>query len=422
MISDLAAFIIISAAVISLIVMFYGSSIPFVIISFLSGFSGILFLYFGPVNISTFFILASLISIGAAFRKRKMNEIFQGIIASSFIILLLFLSTSIRISNAFLSPGTFAGYLFSIYDNASPIGIPWTYFDGIVVSIGRVTLTFSPLTATLFPIISYLTSNNTFMIIRKYRRIFWNGGLSTTLSILSCQCETTIGVVSGTASAYLLSFIPFLIVISLILLILTNLYLRDILKFSYLSLNRGVLFIIFILTILFEELIISYGLIGNMMFFAALSFLSMLSGLLAGQIIPVKNRFVISGTLIAILMELVSFMPLLFKQIMLYIPYFELYTLSGFIGGIILAFSAKPLRPRLRDAVYELFFSMQVMMSAGLLYTSIYFGGERFVINLTDVVGFSFVMLVLALPIMWILNLKLLSFERILIKNENNIL
>lgn len=393
----------------------------FYMISFISFFLGILVLFGGDSAISASLFLAGAISLYPAFMEFHKDELYVSSLTTIFFIVLLFLSTSLRIYPVFPVTGSYSGYLFSIYDDVNPAGVPWTYTGGLVLSIGKIALTMSPITMILFPSIAFLTSSNTLHIIRIYKGGYIGGFLSSSLTALSCQCEATIGLISGTASAYLLSILPILIIISLIMLLITNIFILKPFKFRLFIKTHNLLYPLFIVILIFQSVIIFDGLVKYSYYFALLSFLSLSSGIIAGLILPIKNKMIYTGLFVGITLEIFSFAPLFVRLAVINSLYFELYNITGFIAGIIFSFTAKGIKPFLRTAIFELVFSMQAMMAIALLYISLYSGNNYYFTGLNETVEFSFTILVVTLPVMWISNLNLIGTE-INLKMKNKLL
>mgnify|MGYP001626175888 FL=1 len=397
------------------------SGLIFYMISFISFFLGGLIFFSGDSAISASLFLAGAVALGPAIMEFHKDELYVSSLTSIFFILLLFLSTSLRIYSVISITGNYSGYLFSIYDNVNPAGVPWTYAWGLVLSVGRITLTVSPLTMVLFPSIAFLTSSNTLHIIRIYKETFVGGFLSSSLTALSCQCEATIGVVSGTVSAYLLSLLPFLIILSLIMLLITRIYIFKPFKFRLFIKTHNFLYPLFIIILILQSAIIFDGLIKYSYYFAIVSFLSISSGITAGLILPIKNKNILTGLFIGIILEIFSFTPLFVRLAVTNSFYFELYSVTGFIAGIIFSLTGKGIKPFLRNAIFELVFSMQAMMAIVALYITLFSGNNYYFMDINGTIEFSLTLIIMTLPLMWVSNLNLIGKE-IKLNRENKFL
>ncbi|MGC8561943.1 MAG: hypothetical protein ACP5NO_01915 [Thermoplasmata archaeon] len=356
-----------------------------------------------------FYAIAFLISIRLFMLNRKRLDVSTGTIAFFVFMVIIILSTSLRIAATSLGVLNSTGYVFSIYDNSSPLGIPFTYAFGIVIGLKGVTLSFSPLTAVFFPIISYLTADNTMLILKGSTSGSTASATGAVVAALACQCENTIGVLSGTVSSLALSILPFFIFLSAGLLIVTNIYLHNPIKMNFPKFRPWLVVSLFVIILAVEFSIVSTGLVYNLALFGFVSFLSIISGFLLGFAIPVKRNLPIYSVVVAFIIQAIMFWPHLIDEA-LTVPYiFEAYNFAGLIAGLILSLSFKNRRTITKVGLIELIFSMETMITAVFLYITLFSISIFTGFSEIAVIDFSVFILILSLPIMWFSNIYLLS-------------
>lgn len=369
---------------------------------------GVTFGIVSEARFSPFFFVAFVIAIRFFLSNREKGDLSVGSASVALFFILLLLSTSLRFVHLnSVTPNS--GYLFSIYDNTSHLGVPITYVYGLVFAIGQVSLTLSPITALLFPLIAYLTADNTFLIVRSFRSI---GGSSITAAIvtaIACQCENTIGLISGTVSSLALSILPYFIFLAAGMLILTNFYLHRPRKLLVPRINRLSTLLFFILTLAVEFAIVYTGAIYNLAVFGFNSFLSLFSGFLLGQATGVKWRMPVHYVAFAFALQTVLFIPSLIRYALVSPPFFELYSVAGMAAGFIISLSFRNRDNLSRIGIFEFVFSMEAMIASVLLYLTLFsvsfFSGYSEI----AVIDFSVFILLVSLPAMWFSNIYLLS-------------
>ncbi len=356
-----------------------------------------------------FYVVSAIIAIRFFTLNRRTSDFATGTLAFSILLFLLILSTSLRfIPDSGLGTVT-QGYVFSIYSNISPLGVPFTYAYGIVIGLRGATLTLSPLTAVFFPMIAYLTADNTVLIIRGYRSESAFSVSSAVVVALACQCENTIGILSGTVSSLALSILPYFMFLSALLLLLTNAYIHNPVRLKLPRLRSWMVVVLFVATLVAEFTVVSTGMVYNLALFGFISFLSIISGFLLGFAIPTKRSLPIYSVIGAFAIQSIMFWPFLIREALSVPAIFEAYNLAGLAAGLILSLSFKNRRTITKVSLIELIFSMETMITAVFLYLTLFSFSIFSGFSELEVIDFSVLILVVSLPIMWFSNIYLLS-------------
>ncbi len=362
----------------------------------------------GLWRVAPFYLVSAVISFRFFTLKRRSSDVTTGTVAFAIFMLLLVLSTSLRFT-LFSAAASSQGYAFSIYNNSSPLGVPFTYAYGIVIALRSVSLTLSPLTAIFFPLIAYLTADNTVLIVTGYRSESTFSVSSAVVVALACQCENTIGILSGTVSSLAISILPYFIFLSAGLLLLTNIYLHNPVRMKLPRFRSWLVVVLFIAILVAEFVIVSTGMVYSLAIFGFVSFLSIISGFLLGFAIPTKKNLPSYSIAGAFAIQSLMFWPFLIKEALSFPSVFEAYNLAGLAAGLILSLSFKNRRIVTKVGLIELIFSMETMITAVFLYLTIYsvpiFSGFTEI----EVIDFSVFILAVSLPIMWFSNIYLLS-------------
>lgn len=362
----------------------------------------------GEWRFAPFLGVAALISLRYFVLLRGPSDLSTGTIAFVIFVFLLVLSTSLRFG-AIDGSASSQGYVFSIYNNSSPAGVPFTYAYGLVFALKGITLTLSPITAVFFPVISYLTADNTILIVKGYRSGSAFSVSGAVVVALACQCENTIGILAGTVSSLALSILPYFILLSAGLLLLTNIYLHNPVRVRLPKFRPLVIVVLFVATLAAEFVVVSTGMVYNLALFGFISFLSIISGFLLGFAIPTRRTLPIYSIVGAFAIQTIMFWPFLIREALSVPSIFEVYNFSGLAAGLILSLSFKNRRIVTKVGLIELIFSMETMITAAFLYLTIFsipiFSGFSEI----EVIDFSVFILTISLPIMWFSNIYLLS-------------
>jgi|GEM_PF-2990574 len=383
----------------------------YMLLAYLSGLIFISFIVSGLYTLSIFYIPPLLISLRFFISLRKRWDFSIASISFLLLVVLMLISTSLRFIPVTYSGSPHSGFIFSIYDNSSAGGIPFTYAFGIVFALRNVALTMSPLLAFFFPLVSYLTAENTILIIRKFRARDASSLSFPVLTVLACQCENTIGIISGTVSSFALSVLPLLIFVSTGLLLITNIYLRRPRRISIPRFHKLSILVVFIIFILLEFLIVYTGSIYALSMFGLYSFLNLISGFLLGFYIPIRKRIPLLLIAAAFAIQLLLFYPHLIKLALISPLFFELYSIAGLATGIVFSLSLKN-RDRLSSiGIMEFIFSMETMVTAAFIYLTLFSVSLFSGFVGADVLTFSVLILALSLPVMWFSNIYLINFR-----------
>ncbi len=374
------------------------ASVAFALIFAISNEVRFSLLFFGTFAIAARYFLLT----------RQKNDLVVGSAASAILLLLLVLSTSLRFVhlNSIL-PGP--GYVYSIYNDASTAGIPLTYAYGLVYVVGPFALTVSPITAFLFPLIAYLTADNTFMIIDAFKSNGVTSFSAIFVTAIACQCENTIGIISGTVSSLALSVLPYFIFMSVGLLILTNVYLHRPRKLRMPNVNKIVILVMLMSVLTVEFAIVYTGMIYNLGVFGFNSFLTLISGFLIGQMLRVRRSMSVYYVLFAFAIQSILFVPYLIRTALVSPTFFEVYSLAGLSAGFLISLSYRNRSVTSRIGIFEFVFAMESMIAGILLYLALFSVSFFSGYSELAVIDFSVFILVVSLPAMWFSNIYLLS-------------
>ncbi|MEM0141570.1 MAG: hypothetical protein QXN66_06025 [Thermoplasmatales archaeon] len=375
------------------------------LLSMLSVAASILVSISGFLYLAPFYLVSALVAMKPALHERKRDDIAVALVSSLIFLALLLISTSLRI----LPVNTVQHhiFLFSIYNNAPAVGVPITYAFGLVISLGKVTLTVSPLILIVFPAVAYLASSNTFLIIRSPTP--GTSVASAAVTALACQCENTVGILSGTASYLAFAIVPYLVFFSVVMLVVTNLFLHKPRPLPKLNFGVGLFLLLFLVSMVAESALIFSGLVFNLWIFGLNSTLTLFSGFFLGQIVPFRHREPLPLIGIAFSLQLMLLIPFVIGKALVSPLYFEIYSLLGIVSGLLISLAMRNRRKISKIGIIELVFSMEAMLSVIFLYLSlnsvVFFPGYSQV----AVLSFSLFLLFVSIPVMWFSNIFLLS-------------
>lgn len=381
-------------ALIGFIVFYYHNEGPFIAISIVS----ILFFVLG----ARLFELLGMFIVGIPFllKTDRVGKIKY----TAFSLLLL----SIMALSGALRVGDSSGMLiFSIYDDIPGKFVPLLFQYGIVLSMGSLIITVSPFYLTVVGFASYFATENTSLIISRFRKLNSSGILQIVPAIASCQCEATLGISAYTATIFSLLLTP-LIIISIIFLAITNLLLRG--KFKIKMSNQN------------WESIILMGLVAvmGMMALGSLSFnigfYLLFSSLLTGFFMIIILRYInyrislgLFSVFLAIVFQGIALTPYILHKVTNDLFSFSFFLILTSISSIFMGLYKGGWK-NYDSTVYEIYFSMWVMASLIILLFQ-----ENFnLYNMNSLFTFLILLLIISLPAMWISNLyNLRSFRLI---------
>ncbi|MEM3756145.1 MAG: hypothetical protein QXT24_04005 [Thermoplasmatales archaeon] len=370
-------------------------SLSLCVFAFISGMS-----YLAP-----FYLLSGIIGLRYGLNEGKRDDLIVSSLSFAILITLLFISSSLRIflHSAFQDHI----FLFSIYDNAQPAGVPITYSLGIILSSGRVTLTISPLILVFFPAVAYLASANTVLIVRSTTP--GTSIVPTAVTALACQCENTVGIISGTASYLALAIVPYLVFLSVAMLLATNFFLHRPRRLPKIKIGHRLFLFLFLISMIVESFLVFSGLILNLWIFGLNSILTLFSGFFLGQLVPFRRKEPVPLIALAFIIQLSLLIPPVVSMALVSPIYFEIYAFAGIISGLLISLALRNRGRISRIGIIELVFSMEAMLSVIFLYLSL--NSVTFFPRYSQiaVLSFSLFLLLVSIPVMWFSNIFLLS-------------
>lgn len=378
-------------------------------------------------NIDLLLVISLVVNIFIFYRVAYSGRIsiYKASVFLSVVFIMFYLSGLLRPDvSPSLSPPLYAG---SIYDDESPAGVP-AFFSGALVLYSRIfVLTISVQALALFAGLSSVLTENYSLIFRyvkgKASKNALSSSLTGVLSILSCQCE---GVTAAfpTAVTLLLSvaIIP-LIMESVVLLTLTNLFLlffyirgRRITLRSLAGIkSRWALYAmsaIFITSLpVIETVGIYFGMERNLFFFVAIDIAMFVEGVIIALII---SLFINTGKLRSVTVYLLSavsfalmfiwFIPSVSAYAYSFYFWYSVMSLTSVLAGFISGYVYRSMEPESRR-VYMEFITMMFSMFAIILFYLTVEGNIVIWSGLAGIAGqttLSIAIWVVSLPVMWI--------------------
>jgi hypothetical protein len=335
----------------------------------------------------------------------KRDKIFKSLFITAMFFLLLILSGALRLQN------DNGFYVFSIYDDIPKQYVPIIFYNGIVISLGRIVLTVSLLSLIIMGAASFFAVENTILILRNYKITSLSGAVQIIPVLTSCQCESSIGLSAFVATIFSILTLP-LLFISLIFLIITNQILKGKIRMRN---NMGSKFnekllIIMPLILLVSSLLIYLDVklyLLTSMFFA---------GLMTILIIRAINKKInlgIKALLLGLVLQTISFS--------LFLTFINGFNIVNLI--LIIAFSNTSSvlialymggNKKYEFTVYELYFTMWTMVFLVLVFLS-----QVISYNIIgSILESALIILLVSIPAMWISNIyNLRAFRLIRIKD-----
>lgn len=347
------------------------------------------------------------------------------------------LSFSIAVTAMILISGLLRGYpttqsigilVASISDDVHPGGTPLLFAGGIVYFTYFFVFSISVQALLMFAALSFLLVENYFLIvgfIRGNTKSVIGGQVSGALTVLSCQCESITAAFPSIVSLVLSAAILPLILESIVLVFLTNHFLRNrylkgkrlnALDAVYPLKNPNILYAVAALTLIslpvIETIGVYFRLQGDLYFFGSLNFTMFIAGVFTGILLLrfMHQPIVMKGALLpSIILSISSFIMLVW----FYPPltgvtissgsYFAFMSISSFVGGTASGVVYAAIGPEGRKLFLEFLAMMFTMFAIVVFYVSILTGYTIWPsFSLTDQVIFSISVWVIALPFMWI--------------------
>ena len=390
-------------------------------------------------NIVLFLFISLLINVYIFARHFYSGKIsvYKLAVFYSVIFLMFYLSGLMRFH--FLPHFPFPVYVGSIYDDESPAGVPAFFSGAIVVYTRLFVFTLSYQALLLFTALAAILTENYTLIFRYVRENASGSTVSSSLtgalSVLSCECE---GITAAfpTAVTLLLSIaiIP-LILESIILLALTNAFLfffyirgrkiRLVRLHKVFHMNRLIyaLSTVFLISVPFIETFGIYlGFVKNLFFFISIDIVMFVEGAVLTLIISrvvhfsrINNVLIYGLTILSFGMMFAWFIPEVTVYAYSYSYWFAFMTLTSVASGIISAYVYETLETKWKKIYMEFITMMFSMFAITLFYLTIV--GDiviwRGLSGISGQATLSIVILVVALPIMWITtNVSLNSYSK----------
>lgn len=315
----------------------------------------------------------------------------------------------------------------SISDDVTAGGTPLLFKGGLVFFTQYLVFSISVQALLMFTVLSFLLVENYFLIIsfvRRNSKSVIGGQVSGALTVLSCQCESITAAFPSILSLVLTAAIVPLILESIVLVFLTNFFLRR----KYLKDKRSkfldrlypvkkpYLFLVLSSALivslpLIESVGVYYNLQTSLYFFGSLDFLMLLAGIFVAILIEKAGAFHISirsrVTIILLLsFSTVSMFVWFYTPLTLYTvsngTAFAIMSIISFAGGIIAGLAYIGIGFEGRKLFLEFLAMMFTMFSIVIFYISILTGYSIWpFFGITEQVIFSIAIWVISLPFMW---------------------
>ena len=399
--ASLQLVIILSSVIIisSLLLIFYGNPMPQIVISLVA----LIFILFGSFYVE----LLGIFLAGLPFIITERREtILKSLFITMMFFFLMILSGALRIQE----PSGL--YVFSIYDDIPKQYVPLLFYNGIVISTGRLVVTVSLLSLLIMGAAAYFAVENTSLILKNYKITDLSSAMQIVPVIASCQCESSIGLSAFAVTIFSLLTLP-LITISLIFLFITNQVLR-----GRIQLTKGLgnkLSRNFLIAMLVTLLASSILILLEIKLYILIS--TFLTGLILISIVRTINRkinFGLKVLTIGILLQLASFLVLLISMGNLNFEMLLLLTALSSASSIMLSLYMGGVK-KYDSTIYELYFSMWTMMFLVLLLITQLLAYTL----LGSILESALIILLISIPSMWISNLyNLRAFSLIRFEND----
>ncbi|WP_393970762.1 hypothetical protein OXIME_000994 [Oxyplasma meridianum] len=357
--------------------------------------------------------------------KEYLSRDYKKLIAFLAIFSLIYLLADlIRMGNV----PAYVGITFSsIYDDISPIGTPFLFYQGIVIYDRLLVVSISGATFFLFTVLSALLTENYFLIFSfagREKQNLISSTASGLVSALSCQCES-LTIFYPTFVAFLLTFaiIP-LIVESILFALLTNILLNyyfnrgkqnKILesmwpKAGNVKVLLGGIIILLGMPIVetigialhLEKVLYFYSWINMGMFIEGVFLVIILNFIFKPKIEKYSFLFKYVGIPASIIFMFIWYVPYFTASAYINPVTFSLMSISSILAGLLTGLTYYSLKLVNRRIFYEFVAMMFSMFSIIIFYISIVAGitiWEEF--GLEQQVIFSIITWAVSLPFMW---------------------
>ncbi len=315
----------------------------------------------------------------------------------------------------------------SISDDVNPGGTPILFQGGLVFFTQYLVFSISIQALAMFAILSFLLVENYFLIIsfvKQNSRSVIGGQVSGALTVLSCQCESITAAFPSIVSLVLTAAVVPLILESIALVFLTNLFLRR----KYLQGKRSAVLdsiypirkpnsflIVSSATIIALPIIetagVYYGLQSSLYFFGSLDFLMLIAGVFSALLIERSGflRFYLGSKLaIASILSIstISMFAWFYPPVSIYAisngAVFALMSVISFVGGVLAGLVYVGVGFEGRKLFLEFLAMMFTMFAILVFYISILTGYAIWpFFGITQQVIFSIAVWIVTLPFMW---------------------
>ncbi len=354
-------------------------------------------------------------------RKSKFSRVAMFVAVAIF---MLILGGALRFYN---NPAEFTMAFGSIYDDENPLGVPFLFYNGIVIYSRFLVVTVSIPIILMFTGLAAVLTENYHLIVRyaSTRRIAGIGkNFNSALTVLSCQCEGITASFPSIVATVLLSAVIPLISLSIILVLMTNLLLSRyfmkgrkvrILERIWAMPSRGyftaIVAVFLPLEILFIVMSVYLGYFRNLTVFSAINISMFVYGILfyhaVARIlgfrinIPAYLEYII--IVVSTLLMFIWYIPALTTDSVTVVSYFVMMGFSSLISGAMAGLLFQNISARHRLLYFQYLTMMISTLAIVVFYISVialhviwpYFG-------MAEQIEFSLVIWGISLPFVWL--------------------
>ncbi|MEM0156560.1 MAG: hypothetical protein QXN26_00655 [Thermoplasmataceae archaeon] len=373
---------------------------------------------FPLISLVLSFMLALRIDLN---RKSRLTRIGMFVSVSIF---MLILGGALRFYN---NPAEFTIAFGSIYDDENPLGVPFLFYNGIVIYSRFLVVTVSIPIILMFAGLAAVLTENYHLIVgyTSSRRIAGIGrNFNSALTVLSCQCEGITASFPSIVATVLLSAVIPLISLSIILVLMTNILLSRyfikgervrILERIWAIPSRGyftaIVAVFLPLEILFIVMSVYLGYFRNLTVFSAINISMFVYGILFYHAItrilgfriniPAYVEYIIIA--VSTLLMFIWYIPTLTTDSVTVVSYFIIMGFSSLIAGAISGLLFQNVNARHRLLYFQYLTMMISTLAIAVFYISVialhviwpFFG-------MAEQIEFSLVIWGISLPFVWL--------------------
>ncbi len=377
-------------------------------------------------NLFLFPLISLVLSIVLALRinmssKSKLSRIGMFVFVSIF---MLILGGALRF---YSNPAEFSLAFGSIYDDENPLGVPFLFYNGIVIYSRFLVVTVSVPIILMFTGLAAVLTENYHLIVgyTSARRITGIGrNFNSALTVLSCQCEGITASFPSIVATVLLSAVIPLISLSIILVLMTNILLSRYfvrgervrtLERIWAIPSRGyftaIVAVFLPLEILFIVMSVYLGYFRNLTVFSAINISMFVYGILFYHAIarilgfriniPAHVEYIIIAA--STLLMFIWYVPALTTDSVTVVSYFIIMGFTSLIAGAISGLLFQNVSARHRLLYFQYLTMMISTLAIVVFYISVialhviwpYFG-------MAEQIEFSLVIWGISLPFVWL--------------------